>query len=800
MATQRPAYSVPLSDFIAALLSEREITPRARVCARHVAEMLPGASVAVYVVPNQESPRWEARASEGEISVDDPSITAETGTLGALWAKREPILFLGADVAREEYAHLHLRRSVASLGYVPLKVDETMVGAVEVVTFDTPLSQESLDAVSEIVPYAAASFVTALAYESERNTNLESISRLAQLYDLEKVFAATLEMTELMPIICTKVQQLYSAQAVNLWMVEGEYVLLMEQSGVDPTCSVGQQQRENEGIAGHIGYHGETVIIGDQEDERLTKRNSGVEQGGVTSLIAAPLIYKENLVGVLEVVNKQDGSAFDEDDLFTLTQVAEVAASALNNASLLLAERKVEILQTLVAVSQQITSTLHVDRVLDSVVNAPQAVIPYQRAAIAMEDRGSVRIRAVSGMPQINSMDPEIRRLDEILRWAASFDKEQLITQHGDEIDGDRAETREKFKYYFEMSGSRAFYVVPLSDEQGRLGVLGMESNDPDFLTEAHMEMMKVLAGQASVALRNASLYREVPFIGVLEPLLQKKQRFMAQTRRRRMLTIAIAAIVVAFLVFFPFPMRLDGDALVAPAHTAQVQPMADGVVSNVYVREGDTVKKGTVVAEMESWKERTDLASAEAKYQTAVSEMNRALATNDGTLAGQKRVEADYWSGQVERDRELLEHTRLRSPIDGVIATAHLENVVGQKLDAGQTVLEVVDSNKAVVDVGISERDFPLLKPGVPAALKLEGFPTRTFRGQVMIVSPRSQLDKDERLFYARVEVPNPDGTIRPGMQGRGKVSAGWHPVGYVMFRGIGTWAWTKLWNLIGW
>jgi GAF domain-containing protein len=80
----------------------------------------------------------------------------------------------------------------------------------------------------------------------------------------------------------------------------------------------------------------------------------------------------------------------------------------------------------------------------------------------------------------------------------------------------------------------RSFFALPLIDDQGRLGLLAFESSDPDFLTPAHLEIIKVLAAQATVALRNASLYREVPFINVLEPLLHRKQRFLAMGKQRR--------------------------------------------------------------------------------------------------------------------------------------------------------------------------------------------------------------------------------------------------------------------------
>ena len=64
--------------------------------------------------------------------------------------------------------------------------------------------------------------------------------------------------------------------------------------------------------------------------------------------------------------------------------MTETASNALHNASLLLAERKVEILETLNNVSHEITSTLNLERMLQTIVNAPQSVIPYDRASIAL--------------------------------------------------------------------------------------------------------------------------------------------------------------------------------------------------------------------------------------------------------------------------------------------------------------------------------------------------------------------------------------------------------------------------------
>ena len=101
---------------------------------------------------------------------------------------------------------------------------------------------------------------------------------------------------------------------------------------------------------------------------------------------------------------------------------------------------------------------------------------------------------------------------------------------------------------------------------------------------------------------------------------------------------------------------------------------------------------------------------------------------------------------------------------------------MAGRKLDLGDTFAEVVNASSATVDVAVEETDVPLVQAGDYAALKLEGFPTEKFKGSVARVSLRvSTTQGDKRVFvYARVEIPNTNGTIRPGMQGTSKVTIG--------------------------
>ncbi|MBB5343795.1 GAF domain-containing protein [Tunturibacter empetritectus] len=793
-----PAGASLLERFSISLLGELESGPRARILSLGISDLLPGSSILVYLLDSKRA-AWMLKAAVGDVSVDRRGIPFDSGGLGAVATERTILQFSAEDLSREDFAHLDIRQSFSSLTYIPVLLQEELLGCVEIVSFSEPPTEGVLETVVELTDSAAVAFGAALLYESERNAGLASVLRLTQLYDIEKVFNATLEMQELLPVICAKVQDLVGATVVNLWMVDQDDLMLIQQAGEDSAAGVGDRQVAGEGIVGDVGETGETVLL-QGDDDALQQRNLRSTEAAASSLMAAPLVKDETLTGVLEVVSYDPEFRFSDDDLFTLTQVAESAAQALHNSSLLQAERKIEILQTLVSVSQEITSTLNLQRVLQAIVNQPQLVIPYERAAIALEQRNRVTVQAVSGVTKLDLSSPEVVSLNGLLSWVAGLETEVYVTQHEEEISDTRPETREKFRRYFETTGSRSFYAIPLGDDEGTLGILSFESSDPDFLTTLHFEIIKILASQATLALRNASLYKEVPFIGILEPLIEKRRRFMAIEKRRRALILTTCAAVLLALILVPFPMRVVGQAQVSPAQTQYVHAEEDSVVQKVFVHEGDTVLPGTPLLQMTDWGQRASLAAAQAKYNTAMAQMTRALIDNDATVAGQHQLESDYLHGEVTRLSDRLSRTTVHAEIAGVVATPHVEDLVGKKLSSGDSLVELVSTENVVVDVAVPERDVELLRTGAPANIKLESFPTATFNGTVSVVSPSGKAMGDVHVFFARVAVPNPKGDLRPGMQGLGKIRVGMRPLGYVLFRDAALWTWSRLWSWFGW
>ncbi|HEV7499701.1 MAG TPA: HlyD family efflux transporter periplasmic adaptor subunit, partial [Vicinamibacteria bacterium] len=446
-----------------------------------------------------------------------------------------------------------------------------------------------------------------------------------------------------------------------------------------------------------------------------------------------------------------------------------------------------------------ITSTLDLDKVMHTIVNATSALIPYDRCGIGIFEKGRLRLGAISGSPEIDRKDADVKRMEELLQWVFLSGTDTDVTQTEDgEITADRPETEEKFRAIFQQTGLRSFSGVLLKDEEGKLGVLGFESKEPLLFDEETKGLLSILVNQATVSVRNAQLYQQVPLAGFLQPLLERRRQFLGIPVRRRQAWGIGALLVALALVVVPWRLKVEGPVRVLPGSRSVVAAGVDGVVKEVLHREGDRVRAGDVIATLKD--ESYQAALAEARSALAIAESEVALHTQEGDAGAMFASQSRRSQLQARRAlaEEQLAKTLLRAPAAGVIVTSHIEQRVGQALARGAEFAIVADSGSVTAEVAVPEADAALVKTGEQVALKMNPYPTRVFRGEVRRVGAELRQEGEESFVIAEARIPNEDGALRAGMLGTAKVSTGTRRLGTVLLRKPLRYLWLKIWPLL--
>jgi RND family efflux transporter MFP subunit len=682
---------------------------------------------------------------------------------------------------------------------VPLEAEGIVVGLLALLFASRPQTQATLSRLDGFLRHAAPALARALRAERKTVGMLHAIERLTNLYDLSKAFGSTIEWPELTALIARKAADFAAAEVCSLWILEPDT------HDVALAATIVNENYEVDHAPEAVGASAVGDVLADQQilrRNRIDADDPAQESAGypIHSLLAVPLIEEEAPMGALVLVNKRGRHPeFSEQDEELLQDLGRQAVRALRNARRYEAEKKVEELDALLVVSREITATLDLDRVMQSIVNASAALIQYDRCSIAIMDRGRLRIGAISGALEIDRGSPEIQRLEELLQWVFLSGSDVNVTAQEDgTLAADRPETEEKFRAFFRESGLKAFYAAILKDEEGKLGILGFECREPILFDEETRDLLTILVNQATVAVRNAQLYQQIPLAGFWKPLLEKRRKLLQIPRHRRLAWGAASLVVLALLFLVPWRLRIAGPARVLPGRRAVVTAGVDGIVNAVFHREGDTVAAGAIIASLEDDAERAGLADAQAAYQIAQSEVARHREAGNAAALFEARSRMEESKVRVDMEQQRLDFTRLRAPVEGVIVTPRLEERVGQKMAPGSEFCVVADVGTVTVEVAVPEEDSSLVQAGQSADLKLNPYPTRTFRGQVTRVGARIHEEGKDRFVIAEVTLTNPNGELKTGMLGRAKIQAGRRKIATLLFRKPGRWLYAKLWPIL--
>jgi GAF domain-containing protein len=489
-----------------------------------------------------------------------------------------------------------------------------------------------------------------------------------------------------------------------------------------------------------------------------------------------PVRIEDTPVAVLALGERSRGRAYERDDVVFLEHLLRQFAVAFNRSVLI--EQNQERLRefdALLRVSREITSTLDLDAVLRAVVNTVAAVVDNDRAEIALVRGGRLVLRAVSGMTRLDADQAELFKLGgplEYLRLQPS-----RLHLGADDLGGDDAPPGAGvFEAYFGAQEMRSFMALPLRDDQGLLGVLCIESRQDSWaLQPAEGDALDILAAQTTVAIRNATLYSEIPLRGVARPVSRLRARVLRMGSRARVaLGVALGATLLALLLPV-FPERTGGPAELHPLRFLRARATTEGVVAQVLVRGGERVREGQALAVIED----IDLASRIAGLAGDIDLLRHSIA------AAQRSGDAARWrSGQIRLaalERSLaFEQRRARStvltaPLSGQVLELDLARQLGAHMRAGDAFCTVAALDSMVADVEIPQEKVARVRVGQPAAVKLQAFPTRTFRGTVSEVGWRAEPDaRGIARFLVRVSLPNPGERMRPGMSGIARTVVG--------------------------
>ncbi|MDH3496678.1 MAG: GAF domain-containing protein, partial [Gemmatimonadota bacterium] len=215
------------------------------------------------------------------------------------------------------------------------------------------------------------------------------IERLRLLHRISQEFNSSLDFDALLPKVFNAVLDAVGAQGGSIWIAHGDVLRCELALGAGANKALGSEVPIGTGFVGDVARKQRSTIVTDAiHDPRFQDRLDRSSTMLTTTVMAAPMIATGETVGSIQVSNKVRGDIFDDHDRELLEGLAAAAAVALRNARLHAAEKRARDLALLLEISREVTSTLDIDRVLQSVVNLATRALSFDIGAVGLYQRG----------------------------------------------------------------------------------------------------------------------------------------------------------------------------------------------------------------------------------------------------------------------------------------------------------------------------------------------------------------------------------------------------------------------------
>ncbi len=229
--------------------------------------------------------------------------------------------------------------------------------------------------------------------------------------------------------------------------------------------------------------------------------------------------------------------------------------------------------------------------------------------------------------------------------------------------------------------------------------------------------------------------------------------------------------------------------------HQLNVVPHISGKIARIFVKEGQFVKAGTVIAMLDTELFSYQLQQAKAGLAVAKANLHNAELNwkrirelkKNGSVSDQQfdkmRVGIEAARAQMQQAQAAFDMAnyqmrvaKMRAPFSGFIGQKFLHegDIINPMMPGGFGVCTLVDISSVKISTHVSEANFVKLKPGQPAEIRVDAYPDSLFHGTVESIVPVA--DPASRSFKVNIVAANPHYLLKAGMFARIRILVSLH------------------------
>lgn len=257
-----------------------------------------------------------------------------------------------------------------------------------------------------------------------------------------------------------------------------------------------------------------------------------------------------------------------------------------------------------------------------------------------------------------------------------------------------------------------------------------------------------------------------------------------------------VVSMLLLFVIFAKGEYRVSGEARIEGEIQRVLTAPFQGYVREAHKRAGDVVQKGDVIARIDDRDLRMERVRLAAQRDQMLQQFREAMAKRERAQARIASAQIAQAEAQIALVDEQIARSELLAPFGGIVVSGDLSQALGAPVERGQVLFEIAPLDAYRVVLQVDEQQVADVRAGQSGELLLTSLPGEQYPFTVKTVTPVNIAKEGRNLF--RVEAPldlRPDGRLRPGMEGVGKVTVDERRLIWIWTREFSTWLKRKVW-----
>ena len=468
------------------------------------------------------------------------------GLVGKVWQTGTPLITNNYDNWSGR-PHTFKKGLIKAMAGIPLISDSKIIGVLCVChdfKSEQTFGNEEIELLNRLAHLASVALDNARMFEETNRAYQQAEARAKELATLNRIAQIIASPKVLKTALNTVAKEI-----VNLLNVSTSTITLLnsQQTTLTIIANYSQDHKtfnlidETITLANNLAF---TYIIETKKTTPIYQAQTNPLTVGIhtmlrnhqlNSLLITPLTTRNEVIGTLDIFSKQKKRIFTQSETILIETIAGQIAVAITNARLFEQEhRQTQIAESLRQVATVLTASLDQDVVMNTVIEQLQQIIRCDSACVYLLDNNDLVISAVINLPESQTHIGYRFPVTEDNLPAEIFKTKLPIIVTDIYTDS-------RWIFLNENETIRGWLGVPLLASDKVIGILSIDSLEPNAFTEEDVKIVQTFANQATIAIENARLYQTAKKASQqLSTLLEINRDISANTNQNKLLRLII--------------------------------------------------------------------------------------------------------------------------------------------------------------------------------------------------------------------------------------------------------------------